>query len=278
MSADCSTLINGKPGERVSVHDRGFQYGDGVFETLAVQNGVALLWDRHVRRLRRGASRLGFDAPPEPLLREEAARVCDGIKHAVLKIILTRGVIGRGYAVSGNSDPTRVLSRLPWPDYSSTSAVQGVNVRLCRMRLAHNPVLAGIKHLNRLEQVLGRAEWGSEFAEGLMLDVEGQLIEGTMSNVFLVKDGMLRTPDLSRCGVEGVMRETVLDKAREMKLSCDIASLVHDDVMQAEEMFLTNSLIGLWPVKTYDWTVAGGGHKDYRVGQITQTLQEAIQA
>jgi 4-amino-4-deoxychorismate lyase len=138
-------------------------------------------------------------------------------------------------------------------------------------------MLAGIKHLNRLEQVMARAEWGDEFAEGLMLDIDGCLIEGTMSNVFLVQDGVLRTPTLHACGIEGVIRNLVLETAQAMSLPCDIATLTHDDVLQAEEVFLTNSLIGLWPVKLYDWSVAGGGRKEYRVGKITQALQETVQ-
>jgi 4-amino-4-deoxychorismate lyase len=129
MSIDSVTLINGWLEERVSAKDRGFLYGDGLFETLAIRDGKPLWWDHHILRLQRGASRLGIRAPTEGLLRQESVRVSTGIERAVLKIILTRGIAGRGYAAPRDTEPTRVLSRLPWPDFPQRSAVEGVGMR-----------------------------------------------------------------------------------------------------------------------------------------------------
>jgi 4-amino-4-deoxychorismate lyase len=137
-------------------------------------------------------------------------------------------------------------------------------------------LLAGIKHLNRLEQVLARAEWHDEFAEGVMRDNDGDVIEGTMSNLFLVRDGVLVAPDLAHCGVEGVMRSLVIDSARRLGRIVRIGRVTPDDLAQAGEIFLTNSLIGIWPVHTLDRQVEGQGAVRYAVGQVTRDLQDAI--
>jgi 4-amino-4-deoxychorismate lyase len=263
------TLINGKPGEEIALHDRGFLYGDGLFETLAVRQGVPLLWDRHVQRLRRGAARLAIDAPSDTLLHAEAQEVCHGVTRGVLKIILTRGVSGRGYAPVTNGIPTRAVSLSPWPDYPSRHRTHGIAAQFCHTIIGRHPALAGIKHLNRLEQVLARAELGQGIAEGLMLDQQGAVIEGTMSNVFTVSRHTLVTPDLAHSGVEGVMRGLVLEQAAALSLPSRIATLTPEDILNAEEVFLTNSLIGLWPVRQIE-------SKEYPTGSITKRLQEAI--
>jgi 4-amino-4-deoxychorismate lyase len=262
-------LINGSPGSMIAVHDRGFQFGDGLFETLAVSQGAPLLWDRHMQRLRLGAARLGLAPPPEERLRQEAEEVCHRVARGVLKIILTRGVSGRGYAAGADGAPTRAISLSPWPDYPARHRTDGVNVQFCRTMVGRNPALAGIKHLNRLEQVLARAELGQDMAEGLMADEHGAIIEGTMSNVFVVSRRALRTPDLAYSGVEGVMRGLVLERAAALSLPCRVTSLTAEDILRAEEIFLTNSLIGLWPVRRIE-------SSEYATGPITRELQEVV--
>src|SRR6266566_8654486 len=193
MVTPTTTLVNGAPGASVSVHDRGFQYGDGAFETIAVYRGEPLLWDRHIVRLERGLARLGIASPATNVLRTEAERLCHGVARAVLKLVVTRGVGGRGYAAVATLDATRVLILNPWPDYPAAFTTEGVAVRLCSTILGRNPRLAGIKHMGRLEQVLARAELGAEHAEGLVCDADGDVIEATMSNVFAVIGGSLVT-------------------------------------------------------------------------------------
>ncbi|MHB8533959.1 MAG: aminodeoxychorismate lyase [Sulfuricaulis sp.] len=264
-----TTLINGEPGESISVYDRGYQYGDGLFETLAVVAGEPLLWDRHMRRLFHGAGRLGIPAPNESLLRDEARHVCRGAARAVLKIIVTRGVSGRGYAPGPETTSTRTVCLLPWPDYPSAYRRQGVAVRFCRTMIARSGTLAGLKHLNRLEQVCARMELVADYAEGLMLDEPGHVIEGTMTNIFIVRAHELLTPDLSHSGVEGVMRGLVLERAVAPLPACRVATLSRDTVLNADEIFVTNSLIGLWPVRRIE-------SKEFPVGPVTRHIQEAI--
>ncbi len=266
-----TVLVNGEAHDCISVRDRGLQYGDGVFETIAVCDAQPLLWESHYARLRRGCERLAIGPVPSAAeLSAEAARLCAGAERAVLKIVLTRGSSTGGYAPTADTVPTRVLELRPWPQRPASHAREGVAVRLCRTRLGCNPALAGIKHLNRLEQVLGRAECGDAFAEGLMFDDHDRLTEGTASNVFLVVRGTLLTPDLSHCGVAGVMRATVLAQADRLGLSWRVAELSRDALAQAEEIFLTNSLIGIWPVKRVE-------SKEYSAGgPMTERLRAAI--
>ena len=143
---------------------------------------------------------------------------------------------------------------------------------MCATRLCHNPLLAGIKHLNRLEQVLARREWDEpSIGEGLLLDVDGRLVEGTMSNLFLVRGQMLLTPDLRRCGIAGIMRSIILEQAERQSLAAEIRSLEAADLQAADEVFLCNSLIGIWPVIAVD-------DRTYRKGPVTTRLQQLLEA
>ena len=264
-----TTLINGEPGESISILDRGFQYGDGIFETLAVANGEPLLWDRHMQRFCHGAARLSLKAPSEELLRREAGQVCRGAVRGVLKIVLTRGISGRGYTPNRDALPTRAIGLLPWPDYAASHRIDGVNVQFCRGLITRHNILAGLKHLNRLEQILARMELKNGCAEGLMQDETGHIIEGTMTNIFVVSRRALLTPDLTHSGVEGVMRGLVMERAGALSINCRVTGLTREDILGADEIFLTNSLIGAWPVRQI-------GSRKYPVGGVTERIQGAI--
>ncbi len=264
-----AVLVNGVATDSVAVRDRGFQYGDGLFETIAVRDGAPMLWEAHLARLHAGAARLGFSAPDAALLQQEAERLCRGAARGVLKIVVTRGIGMRGYRTDPIVAPTRVLGLSDWPAYPAAYADAGVDVCLCRTRLASQPALAGVKHLNRLEQVLARAEWDDEYAEGLMQDESGNIVEGTMTNVFLVVAGELLTPALDRCGVEGVMRAQVLAHGARLGIRCRAVAVTTEQLERADGIFLTNSLIGLWPVRRIH-------HRSYAIGDITRKIQRAI--
>lgn len=265
-------LVNGKATDGLSALDRGLQYGDGLFETFRIREGVPEFWDRHIFRLARGCERLRLPAPPLEQLTDETRQLCDGRQAGVLKIIISRGRGGRGYALPEEVHPTRIVARFPAPTYPASHQQDGVVVRLCDTRLGMNPALAGLKHLNRLEQVLARAEWQDPtIAEGLMCDTEGRVVEGTMSNVFAVRDGRLLTPDLSRCGVAGILREVVLELAAKLGIPTQEGSLEIEDLMSSQEVFLTNSLIGIWPVRRI-------AERDVALGPVTQRLAAALEA
>ncbi len=243
-------LVNGEESAVFPTQDRGLQYGHGLFETIAIKHGHLQEWDRHMARLVKGCAQLSIKPPALSILKQEAQQLSDQLEQGVLKIIYTSGEGGRGYKIPELSQPNRILSISEWPDYPPENARSGVTVRLCDIRLGATPALAGLKHLNRLEQVLARSEWTDpEISEGLMLDARGLIIEGTMSNLFFIKNDILCTPSLTQCGVLGIMRELVLELAEKLSISTYIDDFTPADIFQADEVFLTNSLIEIWPVK-----------------------------
>ena len=263
-------IINGRMTDCVASTDRGLLYGDGLFETIAVVEGEPGHWQQHLQRLQAGCARLGIEAVDELLLAEECRQLVDGVGRAVVKIIVTRGSGGRGYRAPARPVPTQILQLHDWPEFPPACARQGVALRICDIRLGHNPRLAGIKHLNRLEQVLARQEWDDTgIMEGLLLDSESNLVEGTMSNLFLVRDGVLLTPDLQRCGVAGIMRSQLLECAGQISINTEICQLGMVDLHEAEEVFICNSLIGIWPVISID-------DRKYNRGIITSRLQNLL--
>lgn len=242
-------LINGEFEQKISVLDRGLQYGDGIFETLAVINGEVRHWPKHWQRFSNACQRMYLPVPDEQTLISEVRQLSFDKSKAVVKILYTRGLGDRGYAF-GDINATRIVMDFSWPKYSPENGSSGIEMYLCQTRLGRQHQLAGIKHLNRLENVLARHEWSdNKFAEGLLLDTENCVIEGTMSNIFLVSDKSLITPALTHCGVLGITRQRVLELAESQNLSVFEKTVTLNDVYSADEMFACNSLIGVWPVK-----------------------------
>lgn len=266
------TLVNGEESAEISVSDRGLQYGDGLFETLAVRRGRPLLWTRHLQRLHAGCRRMSMTAAPAVRLEEEALRLCRGLERGVLKIIVTRGGGGRGYTPPRPAgEGTRVLSTHPWPNYPQRFYTEGVAVRVCHTRLATHHPLAGLKHLNRAEQVMARCEWDDpEIPEGLMLDYDGHVIEGTMSNLFMVYGNELVTPDVSGAGVAGVMRGVILDAAEDIGMNPTVRPVAMAELGAAREVFLCSSLMGLWPVRAIDRAYC------FQPGPVTRRLAARV--
>ncbi len=242
-------LIDGQPGHCIDASDRGLHYGDGLFETIAVHGGVPALLDDHLRRLAEGGGRLAIPLPEIDGLGRQIRRLASSMTHGAVKLIVTRGSGGRGYRPPQRPCARLVLSAHPFPDYPDAWWRDGVRIRWCGTRLGRNPALAGIKHLNRLEQVLARAEWDDpEIAEGLMRDSDGRVVEGTMTNLYARFGMCLRTPPLEACGVAGVMRARLPALAESHGLRWEVAPLMPSDIERADALLLSNSLIGLWPV------------------------------
>jgi len=243
-------IINGLLGDTINASDRGLMYGDGVFRTLLLRQGMPLHWQQHYNKLQHDCAAIGIACPSIQLLGAELAQLAESQPDAIAKIVITRGQATRGYVPAANPQITRILSTSSLPQYPDSYATQGISVHICKLRLGYQPRLAGIKHLNRLENVLAAAEWNdANIAEGMMLDQEGHVIECTRSNLFMVRDDKLFTPDLSRCGVAGLQRERVIDYARQQRMICKITELTMDDLLAADEIFVVNSVIGLWPVR-----------------------------
>lgn len=258
--------VDGQPAQLLSVKDRGLAYGDGLFATVGVRNGRAQLLERQLARLQLGCQRLALPCD-QALVRSELVAFAAQMGSGVLKLIVTRGEGQRGYAMPQPTQSRRILQAAPQPNYPNINAQQGVQLFPCVTRLAEQPLLAGIKHLNRLEQVLARAEWQSDdCAEGLLCDVSGRVIEGVYSNLFIVQQQCLLTPALSRCGVAGVMRAELLDQAAALGISVVERDISYAELLAADEVFVCNSLYGVWPVRSL------AAH-DWPVGPLTRKLQ-----
>lgn len=269
-----TTLINSIENNSININDRGLQYGDGLFETMAVHNGLIPLWEDHWLRLKLGCEKLSIDLPNKETIERDITELCkiNAESKFVIKLIVTRGEGRRGYHFSEEQSVTRILSRYVWPHYPEKYVTDGVNVCYCETTLSENMMLAQIKHLNRLEQVLARNEWGNEFQEGLMQTINGNVIDGTMSNIFAVLDNKIFTPGLSLCGVAGVMRKTIIKIAKEKNLEVYEKDFSKSELEMADELFLTNSLFGIWPVRTI-------GHTRFtKVGEVTQLLQTELKS
>lgn len=244
------TLINGVPCDTVSVNDRGLLYGDGVFRTLLLRNGKMQQLHRHYAKLLNDCKAINLPCPPESLLHKELELLIQDTQNGVLKIIVTRGTGQRGYVPAHQPTATRIISISPVPVYPEEFFKSGIRLHICNLRLGHQPRLAGVKHLNRLENVLAAAEWDDpDIAEGLLLDESGYVIEGVRSNIFMIKHGSLITPDLSRCGVSGVQRERLGEWASQQGMAYKSIDVTLEDLLDADEVFLANSVIGLWPVR-----------------------------
>lgn len=245
-------LVNGLPGDCINAEDRGLSYGDGVFRTLRVRDGKPINWQHHLEKLRHDCNALALNCPDESILLAEIRQVSGQQAEGVVKIIVTRGRGRRGYAMPETCQPNRIVSCQPLPQYPESFSSAGITAHLCRIELGHQPALAGIKHLNRLENVLAATECTEAgLPEGLLQDYAGNVIGGTRSNLFMVKEGGLFTPGLSECGVAGVQRERVMAWAREHHVECTLTHLQMEDLRAADEIFLVNSVFGLWPIREF---------------------------
>lgn len=269
MSA--AVLVNGiEPDDAahaIAIDDRGLNYGDGLFETALVTDCRVRFLEDHLQRLSDGCERLGIAAPDRDVLRSEIERVIGATTEGVLKIVVTRGTATRGYRPQSSVEPTRIVALHAAP--SSTQST--VALRWCETRLARNARLAGIKHLNRLEQVLAQAEWDDgSIAEGLMLDTEGEVVCATASNVFVVRDSVVLTPDLRFAGVRGIMRLQVLRAARQAGVVVSEEPLWPQDIESASEVFVTNAVRGIR-------SAVALGSLQWRAGPVADKLRKAVE-
>lgn len=252
MQINDTTLINGNFNTAISVHDRGLSYGDGVFRTIKVVNGLPEHWPIHYQTLVEDCSALGIVCPSADLFIsdfEQLFTVEDFV--SVAKIIVTRGEGERGYKPPAITTPTRLMIKSNLPGYPDSYFTEGVALHLCETRISHQPKLAGVKHLNRLENVLARMEWHDPaIAEGLMLDIAGNIIECTSANIFARFQNVLVTPKLDLCGVAGITRRQILSRAHLLNLESTVETIDLEKLFNADEVIVCNSLFGVWQVRS----------------------------
>ncbi len=261
-------LVDGEISRYVETTNRGLNYGDGLFETLSVMRGRPRRWQAHMDRLGAGCERLGLPMPPQAILLRDVQTVSAGLAATVVKIVLVRSGNGRGYSPSKVSSCVRIVSAHAYPQGLAHNAEKGVNARICKLRLAIQPALGGMKHLNRLEQVLASSESiGDDHTEGLLLDCENHLVSAISANIFLVMGELLLTPRLDQCGVRGVLREQIL---KAFGSRCEQRRIMVDMMTEADEVFICNSVRGVVPIVSID-------DLEYPVGPVTREIQSWLE-
>lgn len=268
-------LVNGDSSLSISPLDRGFAYGDGIFRTMVMRNGLPENWPLHYQKLVADCAVIGIVCPSAELLISDLQQLFlpDAISAntaEVAKIIISRGEGARGYAPPAITMPTRVVIKSAMPIYAAANYVSGVHLHVCATHVAQQAQLAGIKHLNRLENVLARMEWRDEaIFDGVMSDQNGNVIECTMSNIFARFDDQLITPDLSQCGVAGITRQRIIWLESTLGLSVEVEPLSMQRLLEADEVIICNSLYGAFQVHTI-------GAKTWPQHALASTIRKAL--
>lgn len=267
-------LVNGHSHNSLPLADRAIHYGDGVFETILVRNSTPLLWKRHCGRLKASCKVLRIPCDFTALENESQQILATHRGPGILKIIVSRGQGGRGYTPPEHPESTRILQMYPFPAGYDQHGAQGIEVLRCLHPLSINPILAGHKHLNRLDQVMASLELTESHTEGLMCDSDDNLIEGIKSNVFLVIDDIIVTPSLSLAGVAGIMRTMLIELFASQKNPVQVRPIKYSELERASEIFLCNSVFGIWPVVR----VSTSAHKlNFKIGNTTRSTQKWLQ-
>jgi 4-amino-4-deoxychorismate lyase len=270
-------LINGKIEATLSIRDRGLAYGDGLFETIAIINKQAHNWDLHFERLVDGAKRLQIKMPEEKFLLEGLNLLAHSLIdiNFILKIILTRGEGGKGYQCPPNHPSHWMMMSNPWPAYPDNYYKNGINVEQLDFQLSIQPTLAGIKHLNRLEQVIARQELSNHCQEALLCNTDKFLIEGISSNLYFVTNNILYTPSLDKSGINGTIRRQIISLCKEYTIQFQIADFKIESLYNCDAVFYSNSIIGLWPVKKINFK-GNKKSKNLKQGPIFKKLSGII--
>ncbi len=263
--------VNGIPQTHVSLSDRSFQYGDGCFTTILTKNGELVFWAEHVARMEACLKTLQIPFPDWQVVFEWANQAVLQDEKAGVKVHISRGNGGRGYSPNGIEAPAITISNFAFPEHYTIWQESGVSLGVCETRLGIQPLLAGHKHNNRLEQVLAKAEIeGTKFADAVTLNVQNNVIETTMANLFWVKDYNVYTPDLSLSGVAGVMRRKVLELLLNTSFKVEVGDFTLSEMLEADEVWMCNSLLGVAPVRS----ITTSNQKiEFPIGKLTKRLQ-----
>ena len=261
--------VDGLPANSLGLADRGLHYGDGLFDTIAANEGRARFLGAHLARLTKGCAALSIAMPDRDTLRFEIARAAQLAPQVLIKLIVTRGLaLERGYGYTGGEAATRIVMGYAWPGEQG-AAPAPARTALAVLRCGR-PLLAGVKHLNRLEQVLARQEARQRGLDEVILAAdEGHVTGGSMTNVFALAQGCLVTPPVAHCAVAGVLRGQLLAAASQLGMATAERRLAPDELLAADALWLTNVRVGVWPVTRF----AG---RDYPAHECTQRLQRAV--
>ena len=242
-------LVNGIQQSRIDIENRGLAYGDGLFTTAKISNGNIQYLSAHIERLSFGCIKLGISPPSQDGLIKQLTAVAKNYSLAVLKVMITAKNGGRGYARAKNNGHDLIIMVYDYPKYYDEFANTGLKIGISKQQIGLNPMLAGLKHLNRLEQVLLREELSNRVEDDLLVtNINNEVIEAISANLFFYLDGKLHTPDVSQSGVDGIMRQAILQYYPD----AIIKSVTLDDIAKAQAMFICNCVMGVMPVVAFN--------------------------
>ena len=242
-------LVNGVQQSHVNIDNRGLAYGDGLFTTAKIVNGHIHYLTAHVERLFFGCEKLGITPPIKEALSQQLKDIAKNYSLAVLKVIITASSGGRGYARASENSYDLIITVHDYPEHYDVFASSGINLGLSSQKLGVNPMLAGLKHLNRLEQVLLRKELSSRVEDDLLVtNINDEVIAATSANVFFYLNGKLHTPDVSESGVNGIMRQVILQRYPDTI----IKPITLNDIANAQAMLICNCVMGLVPIASFN--------------------------
>ncbi|MBD1581323.1 aminodeoxychorismate lyase [Pseudoalteromonas sp. S16_S37] len=225
--------------DSISVFDRGLLYGDGFFTTAQVKDGRILLWQLHKERLKNCQQRLYFPEIDWPRLENACQRTSQDMSHGVLKIMITRGKGGRGYLPPKNALQSVIIQTSDYPVHYKALQQSGLQLQFSAIKLGHQPLLAGLKTLNRLEQVLIKEDASNyECDDVIVCDLDEHVIETSVGNLIAIKNGKAFTPKLDRCGIEGVYLQhlSTVNSIEKTRFSKQMLS-------EVDALFVCNSLL-----------------------------------
>lgn len=262
--------LNGQLTDSVSLSDRSFQYGDGCFTTMLTIDGKIVHWAKHIQRIESCLNVLGIENPNWHTVEAWLTQAIHTKGKAGVKLHISRGEGGRGYSPTQVTSPNVTISAFQFPSHYEQWCCDGIELGICEPRLGLNPLLAGHKHNNRLEQVLLKADIERQgFSDGVALDYQDHVIETTMANIFWLRDGILYTPELSHAGVAGVMRRVIMSYAAEHSWQVVEGQFTLEQLLNADEVFISNSILGVAPIIAI-------GEQRFSIGKLTRTIQETV--
>ena len=241
--------VNGTQQSHIDIENRGLAYGDGLFTTAKIQQGHIQYLKAHIERLFLGCEKLGITPPSQEKLIKQLTAVAKNYSLAVLKVMITANSGGRGYARATSNDHDLIIMVYDYPHHYDELANTGLTLGLSSQQMGINPMLAGLKHLNRLEQVLLREELSTRSEDDLLVtNINNEVIEATSANLFFYLNDKLYTPDVNQSGVNGIMRQAIL----QCYPDTIVKPVTLHDITKAQAMFICNCVMGVMPVVTFN--------------------------
>ncbi len=246
-------LVNGKPSSSISIFDRGFLYGDSVFETILVLDKKPKNIDLHLKRLKLGCNKLKINNLDYKLLSKYIKKALSDVNNCILSISVTRGTaIKRGYNINLANNPNIIITTSKIPKYPKEFSNKGIKTKFSKTDLMNNERLSQIKHSNRIEQILASKEITKSFPELILCDPKGFVVEGISSNIFFVKNKNFYTPLIRESGVEGIMKSVVIKNIKKRRFKIIEKKIHKKEVFNYDAAFFCNSIRLAWNILSVD--------------------------